>query len=506
MLGDFERDRTLDYGGVRAEMVREGDRYVMRLIGEQGSNQRLAIVRTVGSRRIQQYLAKDAPRGSACRWRTISSSAGGCISTDRFSGRTAPTYTPPVAEWNSNCVFCHNVKAQPGFDWAHRTWKTEVAELGVACGACHGPAGDHAQAAISPLTRYRWHLGDGPARRRGEPRPAGFRPLGHDVRALPRPADSRAGRRIRDDASQGDPFDAGEDLVGVLSSRAARRQGRRTFSFRARASGPDGSPRLTAYEYQGLLRSKCFRAGKPGDRLTCTSCHSMHGGDPRGQFTEEMKTNAACNECHQKYATPGALAAHTRHPAASAGSLCYNCHMPKIVYGVMAAHRTHDISVPRPDDTVQFDKPNACNLCHVDKSVNRAIAETQAPLAGGLRAQRGGHALRRTRRPARLFAGDAVVRALTAAAMSPARDATAPRCSRPCATVIPSCVTSPRMRSPPCDPTLPKPDYLARGRGARRSLAAWAPRVAGVGSRAEARPPASASSAGRTEVDVEVGE
>jgi hypothetical protein len=25
-------------------------------------------------------------------------------------------YAEPVAEWNSNCVFCHNIKAQPGFD------------------------------------------------------------------------------------------------------------------------------------------------------------------------------------------------------------------------------------------------------------------------------------------------------------------------------------------------------------------------------------------------------
>src|SRR5450432_2080566 len=32
---------------------------------------------------------------------------------------------------------------------------------------------------------------------------------------------------------------------------------------------------------------------------------------------------------------------------------------------------------PAPDETVRFDKPNACTQCHQGWSVNRAIAETQ---------------------------------------------------------------------------------------------------------------------------------
>jgi hypothetical protein len=94
-----------------------------------------------------------------------------------------------------------------------------------------------------------------------------------------------------------------------------------------------------------------------------------------------MKTNAACTQCHQQFTEPMQLAEHTKHRGESAGSLCYNCHMPKIVYGIMAAHRTHDITVPRPEETARFNKPNACNQCHLDWSVNRAIAETQRPLA-----------------------------------------------------------------------------------------------------------------------------
>src|SRR5207237_5765854 len=60
--------------------------------------------------------------------------------------------------WDPNCVFCHNVKAQPNYDGLENRFHTETAELGIACGACHGPAAAHAAAAASPLTRALWRL------------------------------------------------------------------------------------------------------------------------------------------------------------------------------------------------------------------------------------------------------------------------------------------------------------------------------------------------------------
>ena len=171
------------------------------------------------------------------------------------------------------------------------------------------------------------------------------------------------------DDERGDPYDPGENLREFYKP-VQRDDKVESFSFASRF-WDDGSPRLTAYEYQGLTRSKCFTAGQPGARLTCISCHSMHGGDPRGQLTEKMKTNAACTQCHEQFAPPAQLVEHTKHSATSTGSLCYNCHMPKIVYGIMSAHRTHDITNPRPDETVRFGKPNACNQCHHDWSANQ---------------------------------------------------------------------------------------------------------------------------------------
>ena len=62
VLGDFERDNSLIYQGIRADMVRKDNRYWMNLTGADGKKQQLEIVRTVGSRRMQQYLTKEGDR------------------------------------------------------------------------------------------------------------------------------------------------------------------------------------------------------------------------------------------------------------------------------------------------------------------------------------------------------------------------------------------------------------------------------------------------------------
>src|SRR5213080_3161717 len=49
VLGDFDRDNTITYQGVRAEMVRENGSYWMKLTGVDGKKQQLQIGRTVGS-------------------------------------------------------------------------------------------------------------------------------------------------------------------------------------------------------------------------------------------------------------------------------------------------------------------------------------------------------------------------------------------------------------------------------------------------------------------------
>ncbi len=516
ILGDWEKNNVLVHDGVRAEMRREGAKRFIRLVrlnDPEARPQELEVTGTVGSRRIQQYLTRDGSRTirlpvawdeTQKRWMHLNGS---------FFHADGADYTRPVAEWNSNCVFCHNVKAQPGYDWEKREWQTEVAELGIACGACHGPAAQHAQSAANPLTRIRWQSTD----RAGAPPVGVVHPgkintdraamiCGHcHGQRIPDPSD-----RIREIMSRGDPFDAGENLREFY--RPVQRETKvGEFGFATRFWG-DGSPRLTAYEYQGMTRSKCFTAGEPGSRITCISCHEMHGGDPRGQLTEAKKTNLACTACHPGFASPAALTAHTHHPSESAGSLCYNCHMPRVVFGVMSAHRTHDISNPRPADTAAHGKPNACNQCHADWSVRRAVAETARlwPTPTNLAAAvptdsrwdepEGGRAL---------FGGDAVARGLAAAALhesAPVADQTSAWLAEAAGNdryPIVRYFAATALAARP--PNLPTPDYLDAAPARASALRAWLDRLPPA-ARAEAAAARERNASRRVEADVEVGE
>ncbi len=107
-----------------------------------------------------------------------------------------PDYARHVTRWNDNCVFCHNVAPNPGRDEVSGAFRTEVAEMGIACEACHGPGAAHARANADPVRRYVLHLGG-----HGDPTivnpsrlVAGAR--GRSVRALPRPAHRRSHRSL----------------------------------------------------------------------------------------------------------------------------------------------------------------------------------------------------------------------------------------------------------------------------------------------------------------------
>ena len=150
--------------------------------------------------------------------------------------------------------------------------------------------------------------------------------------------------------------------------------------------------------------------------------------------------------------------------------------MPSIVYGVMSAHRTHDITIPRPDETVRFDKPNACNQCHLDWSVNRAIAASQRLWPNAFVEQQSGD--KRFDEPEgqrALFAGDAVMRALTAAAMMPATDANAPLLLEAMQDRYPIVRYFAANALAAGHPAMPKPDYLASAEKRDAALQGWYP-------------------------------
>jgi hypothetical protein len=83
-----------------------------------------------------------------------------------------------------------------------------------------------------------------------------------------------------------------------------------------------------------------------------------------------VQGNDTCTRCHDKYAAPGALAAHTHHDVKGEGSACIACHMPKKNLGLAYdLSRYHRIGSPTDRDRVEGDRPLECAICHARSSV-----------------------------------------------------------------------------------------------------------------------------------------
>jgi hypothetical protein len=145
----------------------------------------------------------------------------------------------------------------------------------------------------------------------------------------------------------------------------------------------DGMVRATGREYNGLIDSPCYK-NAPDDehRMSCASCHAMHqtADDRRpvvewadDQLAPQAIANGACLQCHDKFGGDK-LAAHTKHRADSSGSSCYNCHMPYTTYGLLKTIRSHQVSSPSARATLETGRPAACNLCHLDKTLDWTAA------------------------------------------------------------------------------------------------------------------------------------
>jgi len=317
------------------------------------------IVLTTGSHRHQAYWTTGDRPGDL---RIVPSVW--IVGEQRLVPRQEAFLTPPDApigrvRWSSSCIACHAVAGEPRHDETRDAFDTKAAELGIACEACHGPGAAHIARHRSPFERRAQHSST-------RPDPT----IVHPMKIAPERSAAVCGQchsyAFPKDANEwwshgyARAFRAGDDLA---ASRFLLPVGSADTPVAIEATEdslfwPDGTIRVGGREYNGLVTSPCWVNGSGDRKMTCLSCHAMHEGDPSGQIAPSKRGDAGCLSCHGPKD-------HSRHAPGSAGASCVACHMPKTSYALLSAVRSHRIESPRPDPT----KPNACNLCHLDRSL-----------------------------------------------------------------------------------------------------------------------------------------
>ncbi|HAA63414.1 MAG TPA: hypothetical protein DCE39_21015 [Planctomycetaceae bacterium] len=117
-------------------------------------------------------------------------------------------------------------------------------------------------------------------------------------------------------------------------------------------------------EYTDATRGGCYT------QLKCIDCHDPHQAiGPRWTRTRGQD-EAVCLKCHQQFVAPDTRRQHTHHVGGSEGDGCLECHMPRINEGLQDVVRTHTIFSPNHRGMLESNHPNACNLCHVERSID----------------------------------------------------------------------------------------------------------------------------------------
>lgn len=298
-----------------------------------------------------------------------------------------PDERHPIQVWNVSCIRCHSTGGQPLT--RQQPIATRVAEIGIACEQCHGAAEAHIAANQNPLARYQHHLAGGDATIVNPAkldRTRGSQVCGqcHSLTEVSPDIELNTGKTF----APGDDLEKTQPLLRPLQpTDALRRHLAEDALYLKNYFWSDGTIRVSSRDYSGLVESKC----KSG----CMDCHSLHDADPNMLVKDQT-----CATCHPHED-------HGHHKSVQ----CVDCHMPHTVYGLLKGIRSHRIDSPRVVAEQRGDtRPNACNLCHLDKSLAWTAQQLNAwykqPIADNLPTTPVG--------PQWLLAGDAVLRAITA--------------------------------------------------------------------------------------------
>ena len=351
VLGDFNNVR-LKFHGIETRLYRQGEAFRVATAGLDGKPADFQINYTFGHYPLQQYLV-DTGGGRLqalnIAWDSRAADQGGQrwyhLQADEDIDPGHPFYwARHFQNANSRCIECHSTDFKKNFDAASDSYATSWSEPGVGCESCHGPASRHLELAASN------NLTDENS--------------GFASKARPRMSWGFAeGAAVA--TPSGEPDDSYLDACGACHSRRSTNGDIEALApfhdhYRLATIDPglyfsDGQIDDEVFVLGSFLQSKMAQRG-----VTCGNCHDPHSGKTIADG------NALCAQCHLPTVFDNEK--HHRHEVGSTGAACVECHMPERVYMTVDPRRDHSLQIPDPVFSQKSGAPNACNLCHTDKT------------------------------------------------------------------------------------------------------------------------------------------
>ena len=342
VLGDFNNVKV-KIDGVHYFFTKKADKFLVEIIELDGSTSNYKIDYAFGLTPLQQYLVNfDSGKKQVLRvtWDVIEKKWYHQYKGDKIQSHDWLHWTRGAQNWNTMCAECHSTNLKKDYFVEKDSFHTTYSSINVSCESCHGPAEKHMNWANEGTKSGNHYMIEGRAQ----------------MAQLNLCAPCHARRaKLTKNLEPGLNFED-QYMLQPLSSSYYHL---------------DGQIDEEDYVYGSFVQSKMYQNG-----IKCSDCHNVH--------TLKLKEtgNKLCMQCHvPKYNTED----HHFHKPDTEGAACINCHMTGKDYMGNDFRRDHSFRIPRPDQSLEFGTPNACNACHEDKS-NKWAAEQIVTWYGSERA------------------------------------------------------------------------------------------------------------------------
>jgi predicted CXXCH cytochrome family protein len=332
VLGDFD-NVTLISDGVKNRFFKKDGKYFIETQAADGKNQEFEVLYTFGHFPLQQYLiAFPGGRMQATRasWNSRDQKWFHQYPGQKIHHGDWLHWTGNAQNWNTMCASCHSTDLKKNYDFNKEIYATTWSEVSVGCESCHGAGNTH----INFVQSASYKDGD-------KIKNSGLS-YGKELNASLQIKTCAPCHARKSDiaATSLQTTELLDDMIPQIITNE--------FYF------ADGQLREEDYEYGSFTQSKMYQ-----NNVQCANCHNPHSG--------KLNTtgNNLCMSCHEpKYNTRE----HHFHGEETEGAQCINCHMQVKTFMGNDHRRDHSFRRPRPDQSVVFGTPNACNNCHQNKS------------------------------------------------------------------------------------------------------------------------------------------
>lgn len=331
ILAKFEGE-SFNSQGINSHFFTKNSEFYVNTEGPDGNYHDYKIIYTFGLTPLQQYIVQFPDGKYQClrtAWDTKNNKWFDLYPEFKIVHSEWLHWSKGGLNWNNMCADCHATNVRENYDETQDSYNTKFSILNVSCEACHGPGKKHIDQVKKLGSAY------------------------NSEQTYMQMTAKISSEQLVDQCARchmrREQFSENYNYQGTLLDHYFPQLIESPIYY------PDGQILDEDYVYGSFIQSKMYK-----NDVSCKDCHDSHS------LKLKYEGNALCYQCHEPKTYNNVD--HHFHEGIDEATQCVNCHMTGRTYMGNDYRRDHSFRIPRPDLSIKYDTPNACNQCHTDKN------------------------------------------------------------------------------------------------------------------------------------------